>query len=62
MTEEIKEETLSFDIKEIMDMIPHRYPFLLVYDSAQISVPAGRQNYGMCSEQIFKRIQKPDNE
>jgi len=30
MTEEIKEEVLSFDIMEIMDLIPHRYPFLLV--------------------------------
>lgn len=26
----MSEETLSFDIMEIMDMIPHRYPFLLV--------------------------------
>ncbi len=30
MTEEIKEETISMDIMEIMDMLPHRYPFLLV--------------------------------
>ena len=30
MTEIIKEEKLSFDIMEIMNMIPHRYPFLLV--------------------------------
>ena len=30
MTECVNEEVLSFDIKEIMDMIPHRYPFLLV--------------------------------
>ena len=30
MTEEIKEEVLSFDIMQIMDLIPHRYPFLLV--------------------------------
>ncbi len=30
MTEETKTEALSFDITEIMDMIPHRYPFLLV--------------------------------
>ena len=31
MTEEIKEgEVLSFDTTEIMKMIPHRYPFLLV--------------------------------
>ncbi len=26
----MSEEKLSFDIMEIMDMIPHRYPFLLV--------------------------------
>lgn len=30
MSEEIKEKTLSFDTVEIMKMIPHRYPFLLV--------------------------------
>ncbi len=30
MTEEIKEEILSFDTMQIMEMIPHRYPFLLV--------------------------------
>ncbi len=30
MTEEIKEEVLSFDTMQIMEMIPHRYPFLLV--------------------------------
>ncbi|MBO6256787.1 3-hydroxyacyl-ACP dehydratase FabZ [bacterium] len=30
MTEEIKEETVSMDIMEIMEMLPHRYPFLLV--------------------------------
>lgn len=30
MTEEIKEETISMDIMEIMEMLPHRYPFLLV--------------------------------
>ena len=30
MPEEIKEETISMDIMEIMDMLPHRYPFLLV--------------------------------
>ena len=30
MTEEMKEEVLSFDIMEIMEMLPHRYPFLLV--------------------------------
>ncbi len=31
MSEEIKtEEKLSFDIMDIMQMLPHRYPFLLV--------------------------------
>lgn len=30
MTEEIKDEVLSFDIMGIMGLIPHRYPFLLV--------------------------------
>ena len=30
MTEEIKEETISMDIMGIMEMLPHRYPFLLV--------------------------------
>ena len=30
MSEETKEEVLSFDTMQIMDMIPHRYPFLLV--------------------------------
>ena len=30
MSDIIKEEKLSFDVMEIMDMIPHRYPFLLV--------------------------------
>ena len=30
MTEEIKEETIKMDIMEIMEMLPHRYPFLLV--------------------------------
>ena len=30
MTEEIKEGTIKMDIMEIMDMLPHRYPFLLV--------------------------------
>ena len=30
MTEEIKEEAFSMDIMEIMNMLPHRYPFLLV--------------------------------
>ena len=30
MTEEIKDEILTFDTMQIMEMIPHRYPFLLV--------------------------------
>jgi len=30
MTEETKDEVLSFDIMQIMEMIPHRFPFLLV--------------------------------
>lgn len=30
MTEEIKDEILTFDVQDIMGMIPHRYPFLLV--------------------------------
>ncbi len=30
MTETLQEEVLSFDIMDLMDMLPHRYPFLLV--------------------------------
>lgn len=30
MTEEMTQEVLSFDIMDIMNMLPHRYPFLLV--------------------------------
>jgi len=30
MSEELNTEVLSFDIMDIMNMIPHRYPFLLV--------------------------------
>lgn len=30
MTEEITDEILTFDTMQIMQMIPHRYPFLLV--------------------------------
>ena len=30
MTEEINQESFSMDIQQIMDMLPHRYPFLLV--------------------------------
>ena len=28
MTEEIKEEVISMDIQQIMEMLPHRYPCL----------------------------------
>ncbi|DAA97161.1 TPA: 3-hydroxyacyl-[acyl-carrier-protein] dehydratase FabZ [Candidatus Gastranaerophilales bacterium HUM_9] len=30
MMTEVKEETISMNVMEIMEMIPHRYPFLLV--------------------------------
>ena len=30
MTEELTQEAFSMDIMEIMQMLPHRYPFLLV--------------------------------
>ena len=30
MTEETKQEVLQFDTMQIMEMIPHRYPFLMV--------------------------------
>ena len=30
MTEQTKQEVLQFDTMQIMEMIPHRYPFLLV--------------------------------
>ena len=30
MTEEITQEAFSMDVMEIMQMLPHRYPFLLV--------------------------------
>lgn len=33
MTEETKQEVLQFDTMQIMEMIPHRYPFLLVDQS-----------------------------
>ena len=56
MTEEIKEEVLSYDIKEIMDMIPHRYPFLLV-DRITECVPnkysKGYKNLSM-NEEFFQ--------
>ena len=50
------EEVLSFDIKEIMDMIPHRYPFLLV-DRITECVPnkysKGYKNLSM-NEEFFQ--------
>lgn len=39
MTEEVKDEVLSFDIMGIMELIPHRYPFLLV-DRITECIPA----------------------
>lgn len=30
MTEETKQELLQFDTMQIMEMIPHRYPFCLL--------------------------------
>ena len=56
MTEEIKEEVLQFDIMQIMEMIPHRYPFLLV-DRITECVPGkyakGYKNMTM-NEQFFQ--------
>ena len=56
MTEEIKEETISMDIQEIMEMLPHRYPFLLV-DRITECVPGkyskGYKNLTM-NEQFFQ--------
>ncbi len=50
------EEILSFDIKEIMEMIPHRYPFLLV-DRITECVPnkysKGYKNLSM-NEEFFQ--------
>ena len=50
------EEVLSFDITEIMDMIPHRYPFLLV-DKITECVPGkyakGYKNLTM-NEEFFQ--------
>lgn len=56
MTTEIKDEILSFDTMEIMKMIPHRYPFLLV-DRITECVPGkyakGYKNLTM-NEQFFQ--------
>ena len=56
MTEVQEEKTLSFDIMEIMDMIPHRYPFLLV-DKITQCVPGtyakGYKNLSM-NEEFFQ--------
>ena len=56
MTEEIKSEVLSFDTIEIMEMIPHRFPFLLV-DRITECVPGkyakGYKNLTM-NEQFFQ--------
>ena len=35
------EETLSFDVMQIMEMIPHRYPFLLVDRITDLSICFG---------------------
>lgn len=51
-----EEKTLSFDVMEIMDMIPHRYPFLLV-DRITECVPGkyakGYKNLSM-NEEFFQ--------
>ncbi len=51
-----EEKKLSFDIMEIMDMIPHRYPFLLV-DKVTECVPGkyakGYKNLSM-NEEFFQ--------
>ena len=56
MTEEVKQEVLSFDTSEIMEMIPHRFPFLLV-DRITECVPGkyakGYKNLTM-NEQFFQ--------
>ena len=59
MTEEIKEqEAFSMDIFEIMDMLPHRYPFLLV-DRITECVPGkyckGYKNLTM-NEEFFQGL------
>ena len=56
MTEETKQEVLQFDTMQIMEMIPHRYPFLLV-DRITECVPGkyakGYKNMTM-NEQFFQ--------
>lgn len=56
MTTEVKEETMSLNVMEIMEMIPHRYPFLLV-DAITECVPGkyskGYKNLTM-NEQFFQ--------
>ena len=56
MTETINQEVLNFDIMEIMAMIPHRYPFLLV-DRITECVPGkyakGYKNLSM-NEEFFQ--------
>ena len=56
MTEETKQEVLQFDTMQIMEMIPHRYPFLLV-DRITECVPGkyakGYKNLTM-NEQFFQ--------
>ncbi len=53
---ETEEKTLSFNVVEIMDMIPHRYPFVLV-DRVTECVPGkyckGYKNLTM-NEQFFQ--------
>lgn len=56
MTEEMKNEVLTFDVMQLMDMIPHRYPFLLV-DRVTECVPGkyakGYKNLTM-NEEFFQ--------
>jgi len=56
MEEVIKDEVLSFDIVEIMEMLPHRYPFLLV-DRITECIPGksskGYKNLSM-NEEFFQ--------
>lgn len=56
MTEEIKENVITMDIQEIMNLLPHRYPFLLV-DRITECVPGkyskGYKNLSM-NEEFFQ--------
>ena len=56
MTEETKQEAFTLDTMQIMEMIPHRYPFLLV-DRITECVPGkyakGYKNMTM-NEQFFQ--------